>query len=165
MAHVEISIPEESSEQFDTVNFNYAKADFEGFDKAIHDFYSTEIISNYLYQSTTGNGGKISFDISSVDSLGSYLDPLFGTYFEFKMTANKLIIMGPDGKSNPEDDIAGMTNMLSINATIAFEKEISELITVNDYVKKIDDQTIEIKTSVGGMNYNDVGNKIEIFFK
>ena len=164
-AHVVISILEASSEQLDSTGFDYSKKDVEDLDEVINEFYSSDIITNYQYKTTTGNAGQIAFDISSADSLGAYLDPLFGNYFEFRLTADKFIINGSDGKFNPEDDISGITNMLSINATIVFEKEIGQIITVNDYVKKIDNNTIEIKTNVGEMNYNEVGNRIEIIFK
>lgn len=169
-AHVEISLFEQKNDDLaskDSINNNYSKEDLGNYQLAINELYSSELISNFQFDSLNNgsNVERISYDISNVDSLGSYLDPLFGTYFDFKLTDDKLIITGPDGESNPEDDITGMTNMLEIKAIIAFEKEIKKIITPNDYIKKIDNNTIEINTSVGEMNYNGIGNLIEIIFK
>ena len=169
-AHVEISLFEQKNDDLaskDSINNNYSKEDLGNYQLAINELYSSELISNFQFDSLNNgsNVERISYDISNVDSLGSYLDPLFGTYFDFKLTDDKLIITGPDGVSNPEDDITGMTNMLEIKAIIAFEKEIKKIITPNDYIKKIDNNTIEINTSVGEMNYNGIGNLIEIIFK
>ena len=169
-AHVEINIFDQNNEDItseDSLNNDYNKKDLGNYQLTINELYSSDIISNFQYDtlSNKSNGEKITFDISYVDSLGYYLDPLFGTYYDFKLTFDKLIINGSDGKSNPEDDFTGMTDMLEIKATIFFEKEIKKIITQNDYVKKIDNNTIEIKTSVGEMNYNRIGNRIEIIFK
>ncbi len=164
-AYVEISILEEGMTDLDSTNVDYSDEDLEALDAQLTEFYSSEIISNYQYDPTDGTAGTIRFDIASVDSLGSYLDPLFGSSYEFRLTAERLIMIGSEGKSDQEDDFTGMTNMFSIHAIIVFEKEIRKLITVNDYVKQLDNYTIEIKTSVGEMNYNGIGNRIEIIFK
>jgi hypothetical protein len=131
--------------------------------KSIRELYSSDIISNFIYDTTANE--IITFDIKHVDSLGTYLDPLFGTSFDFRLTKNKLLITGPDGNSDPEDDITGSTNMIPVYAILKFEKQIKSVTTKNNYIKKIDSQTIEIKTSIGEMNYNGIGNKVEIFFE
>ncbi len=169
-AHVEINIFMNNNEDIaskDSVADNYTKEDLGDYQLAIEEFYSSDIISNFQYDTTTDdeNFERITFDISSIDSLGSYLDPIFETYLKFKLTSDRLIIMGPDGNSNPEDDITGFTNMLEINATIEFEKDIKQIITQNNYVKKIDNNTLEVNTSLGEMYYNGIGNRIEIIFK
>lgn len=131
--------------------------------KSIRDLYSSEIITNFKYDTTSNE--IITFNIKDVDSLGMYLDPLFGTFFEFKLAEDKLIITGPDGKADPEDDITGSTNMIPVYARLIFEKQIKNVLTNNNYLKKIDSHTIEIKTNIGEINYSGMGNRVEITFE
>ena len=131
--------------------------------KSIRELYSSDVITNFTIDTTANE--VIKFDIKYVDSLGIYLDPLFGTFFEFELTDDRLLIIGPDGNSDPEDDITGLTNMIPVYALLKFEKTIKNIVTKNKYVKKIDNHTIEIKTSIGEMNYNGIGNKVEIFLE
>ena len=131
-----------------------------------NEFYSnSDIIEKFMVDSRGKGGYKISYVVTNIDSLGYYLDPFFGLPIETKMTTKYFEINGPNGKSNPEDDICGCTDMLKFELNLKFEKEIKRIKTKNDYVTQVSSKEVLLKTSVGHLNYNKIGNSIKIYFK
>jgi len=100
-----------------------------------------------------------------VDSLGEFLDPLFGLKAKTSLTNRYFEMIGPTGNMNPEDEICGCTNTLTFKLKITFEKTIEKIETPNEYVKKLDNHSISIETSIGEMNFNGIGNYLKVYLK
>ncbi|MFN8415251.1 MAG: hypothetical protein U0U66_02865 [Cytophagaceae bacterium] len=127
---------------------------FNNFKPIVYNFYQSSLIKNLKIDTTKNERITIVFDIDKIDSLGKYLSPLIPYPVIFKLTNNRLFIIGSDGKSDPEDDIGGYTNLLTFKMNLKFEKTIKSIKTENSYIKRLDNNTIQIESSIGEMNYS-----------
>ncbi len=113
------------------------------------------------YQTST----NISFSMTEIDSLGMFLDPLFGIVAKTKLTNRYFEMIGPKGDMDDEEDVCGCTNALTFQLLLTFEKTISKVKTKNTYIKQIDDHQVLIDTSIGEINFNREKNKVKIYFE
>lgn len=129
------------------------------------EFYNNKLIKDLKINDEDTSRIQINFSIEEVDSLGKFLDPLFGLEAKTTLTNQYFELIGPSGNMNIEDDVCGCTNALTFKLKITFEKTIEKIETQNDYVKKLDNNTISIETSIGEMNFNGIGNKLKVHLK
>jgi hypothetical protein len=137
----------------DSLSFNNLKP-------LVYNCYKSSVINNLQIDTAKNEKITIVFDIDKIDSLGKYLSPLIPYPVIFKLTNNRLVITGSDGKSDPEDDIGGYTNLLTFKMNLKFEKTIKSIKTENSYVKWVDNKTIQIESSIGEMNYSGKLNQL-----
>jgi len=130
------------------------------FDK-LKNAYSSKLIKNLSINQSQKDSSSfvIEFDISPIDSLGNYLDPIFDQRFQTSMNNNSFTFVGSDGLQKIEEDVCGCTNLLTIKSTINFDKNIKKLETKNNYIKQTSTNQIEINTSIGEMNFSGIENK------
>ena len=140
------------------------KKDTINFLKMFNECYSSSSIKNLTIEKKISDQYIINYNITNLDSLSKYLDPICGTSPIIHLTDSTFELIGSSGQADPEDDIGGYTNFLTFELKITFEKKIATFKSDQVFAKQINDNQIKIKSSVGEMNYNGKINHIKITF-
>ncbi len=133
------------------------------FEQVTLDFYNQTGVKKLKV--VDGQETEIMFQTENIDSLGYFLDPVFGLTAQTKLTNDYFEIIGSDGQMDPEEDIGGWTNGFEYKLNLVFEKSIKKMETENDYIKQLDSHNILIETSIGQMNFYGQENKLKVIFE
>lgn len=166
-AHVSftIEVGEEGSQEYSLFD-QEDSAEMKMAEDTLRQFYASDQITNLAIDVVNGKW-IIEYDIKNIDSLGNYIHPiaLFTYPVQFSHTDKSLVIEGSSGTSSQLEDICGCTDLVKINMNLIFERPIKKIITKNPYCEKVSSTEVQIRTSIGQMDFGGIQNRVEIKLK
>lgn len=132
------------------------------------EFQKSPLVSNY--KRTNNNGFfKISYDVSTVDSLHRYLWPPVdehegSTQTKFKLQ-NKTLTISQDLEENGPDEVTMYSEFLPLKVIMNFEDEIKSYTSDLDGTKQNSNFQIELNSNLRDLSYGEGTKTIKITFK
>jgi hypothetical protein len=125
--------------------------------------YNSPVISNNQYE-FTDESIDISFDISTIDSLGSYISPLYPYPVSFTFNSESLVINGSDGELDPDTALGMYANFIQLEILFHFKKKIKAVECSDNLDIEIQKKSIKLKTTLGNMDFSGKQNSLTIMF-